>query len=398
MIGKFMPYHLPIIEGLIDWVTSTLTGGEDRQSLRDILELTTTLTEPIQLPDGGLLTLVWISPVLINSYQPGDHVVLVLPGMNNSSETGFVRGLALHISNLTNKPHGERGRRVHVAILDYRLTGTSNMSTYLNRETPVVPATAQSWVDVKFVLQHLQDNYSGCNVHMVGQSLGGAITLKYLGSRLSSTNDGVVSGVGICPPVDYKRVASHLEDGVVSRVCNFIMTLPCKLGVIMNERVRRELPSLWRTMTGWTVRDFEREVVCTLCGFETPEDYYDKTTPIKTMGNITVPTLVLASTDDPIVPPPTEKEVLKYSDMVTVAQVEYGGHLGLWDWRGNRWGDRVVGEWIVGRVKDYEERKEREIIEGGERNLGGGGERMVKKGNSNRIMRRPSLRGVAFGF
>ena len=75
-----MPFHLPLIEGLLSSLTSTLTLRKPKRSLSDILSLSRTLTEPIPLQDGGLLTLVWIEPNRISNYNQGDHVVIVLPG------------------------------------------------------------------------------------------------------------------------------------------------------------------------------------------------------------------------------------------------------------------------------------------------------------------------------
>ena len=192
--------------------------------------------------------------------------------MNNSSETGFVRGLACHLSlhssiSLPSTP-------VHVCILDYRLTGNSNVATWDGKPTATTPATAEGWRDFDSVLDHVEKFYPGSVVHLVGQSLGGGMCLKYAGST-GGPGCRVASAMGVCPPVDYGAVASHLEDGPVSRACNFIMTIPCKVSVLMNGRCRRRLRSAWRAAGGLTVRDFEREVVCELCGYDTPEDYYD---------------------------------------------------------------------------------------------------------------------------
>lgn len=63
------------------------------------------------------------------------------------------------------------------------------------------------------------------------------MTLKYLGGI--DTPQNIVSGTCVSPPVDYSKVAKHLEDGIVSRVCNFVMTVPCKIALVLNGTMRR---------------------------------------------------------------------------------------------------------------------------------------------------------------
>ena len=388
MIGKFMPYHLPVIEGLIECVT-TLGGG--KRTLKQVLSLGTTTAEHVPLPDGGVVTLVWISST-VDDYSYGDHVVILMPGMNNSSETGFVRGLGVEVEASANK--NASAARVHVAIMDYRLTGTSNMEVYEGLKVPPHPACADGWRDWDCLFDYVKEQYEGCRVHVVGQSLGGGMTLKWIGVK--GKDAGIVSAAAVCPPVDYRRVAGHLEDGFVSLVCNFIMTIPCKVNVCMSQAVRRALPSLWNAVMARTVREFENAVIVPLLNYENPEDYYEQNSPVKNVGNIRTPTVVIHTTDDPIVPPPEEGI---FPDCVGTVRVDYGGHLGIWDIWGNRWGDKVVGEWVRHWVdKDERERGRRRKRREGRGRDRAGSDSSGGKSPERRVGRRPSMRGVAMGF
>jgi hypothetical protein len=153
--------------------------------------------ERIDLPDGGIVTLVWT-----NSAPPATQeqpLILLLPGMNNSSETGFVRSLSLALSRSTPS---------HVATLDYRHVGHSQAFESSSSR----PCCADSYKDMPLVIAHIQRLYKPSSLLLIGQSLGAGIGLKYLG-----TNPGcpVTAMVAVSPPVNYPDIASY----VPTRAC-----------------------------------------------------------------------------------------------------------------------------------------------------------------------------------
>ena len=81
---------------------------------------------------------------------------------------------------------GNSTGHVHVCILDYRLTGTSQHLT--TPSTPAHPACADGWLDLAAVFEHVNHHYDFPPIHMVGESLGGGMTLKYLGSDKVAPN------------------------------------------------------------------------------------------------------------------------------------------------------------------------------------------------------------------
>ena len=151
--------------------------------------------------------------------------------------------------------------------------------------------------------------------------------------------------------MDYSLVAAHLEDGIISLACNFIMTVPCKIALLTNELMRNSVPSLASALLAMTVRQFERAVLVPLLDYDTPEDYYDRNSPYPTLGRIRTPTMIVTATDDPIVPPPL---LDRSNTALSMATVDFGGHLGFFGLSGWSWVDGVVAEHIRYRMSRFE--------------------------------------------
>ncbi|GMH96040.1 hypothetical protein TrVE_jg13668 [Triparma verrucosa] len=385
-LSKLMPYHLPLFHSILHTL-NPFTPTPKHLALQNHV-----MSEAIDLPDGSQVSLVW--PPCSPPFMPGDTLVLVLPGMNNSSETGFVRclqqTLTLHLTSSLG--------HVHVCILDYRLTGTSlNLKS---SPTSPHPSCADGWKDLSTVISHINFHYSSPPIHLIGQSLGGGMTLKYLGSSPPPPN--IISATCVSPPVDYSKVSSHLENGFVSRICNFIMTVPCKISLLLHESTRLAVSNKKKfreAMTCMTVRGFEDAVLVSLLDYDSPEDYYRQNSPLTNIDNINIDTLIVTAEDDPIVPPPMAIE----NGRLGVAVVDFGGHLGFFDFMGWSWADRVVVEHVGMRMRDWE---------GGGRGGGSPGRRertnsMESTGSeaseasstgSVKVKRRPSVRGALLGF
>jgi hypothetical protein len=90
--------------------------------------------------DGGIISLNWFDEAPV---ARGETITLVFPGMNNSSETGFVRRLANIVADDNRAGH-------HTAIVDYRGIG-GNLVTDL---TTPRPACADGWGDFDHVSRH----------------------------------------------------------------------------------------------------------------------------------------------------------------------------------------------------------------------------------------------------
>ena len=83
-------------------------------------------------------------------------------------------------------------------------------------------------------------------------------------------------------------------------------------------------------------------------GFASAEDYYERCRPNRFMGGIGIPTLVLASLDDPWIPGALYREYdWAQNPSLSPVLTEHGGHVGFHG-IGNRqpWSDLVVARFF----------------------------------------------------
>ncbi len=335
-------------------------------------------SEKITCKDGGHVCLVWPSQ---HSFIHGDDIVLIFPGMNNSSETGFIRLLQ---KRLQAKLALKGRRRSHVVIVDYRLTGTSLRDDVGGDH----PACADGWQDFECIFEHLQDTCGAdTEVHCVAESLGAGMLLKYLGCH-PTPSAMIKSAVCASPPVHYADIASHLESTFVSRVCNFMMATPPKIALLMTPQMRARVPSLWNAMTALSVRQFEQAVLIPLLDYKSPEEYYELNSPADTLQHISIPTLIICSTDDPITPPPSQSLTRDCAN-IAVVEVNYGGHLGFFQLSltSSSFADDLICEWVKKAKAELPPPPPE-----------GGGGSTGKRSPSIKERRRSRFRGATLGF
>ena len=186
----FIPHPLtalgpPLLRGII--TTSFLGSYMSSLSTFGSFDLTSIIgglrgnhiadtVEKIDLPDGGVCSISWsMGPPPTHK---GAAVVLLLPGLNNSSETGFVRRLARLLTSSSSSSSSSS-----VCTLDYRHVGhTRNFPS-----SSVRPCCADSYRDFPTVLKYVREKYGPRSLVLVGQSLGAGMGLRSLGEMPAET-------------------------------------------------------------------------------------------------------------------------------------------------------------------------------------------------------------------
>jgi predicted alpha/beta-fold hydrolase len=175
-------------------------------------------------------------------------------------------------------------------------------------------------------------------LHYVGYSLGGNVMLKYLGDGQHRVPENFKSGVAISAPVDLPScvVEMHKRRNLVYHQ-NFLRTLVQKVKIkhkMMPHAINSAHLNKVKTLT-----DFDTYYTAPLHGFESPADYYKKSSSLPFLANISIPTLLLQAQDDPML---GERcfpvEVAKRSAYFHFLQTRYGGHVAFtqpgskWHW------------------------------------------------------------------
>ena len=94
------------------------------------------------------------------------------------------------------------------------------------------------------------------------------------------------------------------------------------------------------------MREFDETFTAPVCGYESAADYYAKCSASQFLPTIAVPTLIIASQDDPVVPNfPLTKARL--STTTELRAPKYGGHMGFVTTGGAGWLDQQVIDWTM---------------------------------------------------
>jgi predicted alpha/beta-fold hydrolase len=185
--------------------------------------------------------------------------------------------------------------------------------------------------DVDFVVNRLAREHAGSPLGIVGVSLGGNVLLKWLGERGAAAPAALRSAVAVSAPYDLARGARHISRGF-SRVyeASFLRSLRRKAREKLTRYPRLvDAQALARVRT---IEDFDDAVTAPVHGFASAAEYYARSSAIRFLEGIRVPTLLLSARDDPFLPAEVLDEVEAIAVRNRVLETEFsarGGHVGF---------------------------------------------------------------------
>ena len=183
--------------------------------------------------------------------------------------------------------------------------------------------------DLAFAFERIRAERPGAPILLAGVSLGGNVLLKFLGER--GTDLDVRAATAISVPFDLERGSRYISRGF-SKIYDrhFLQTLKQK-ALAKLERY----PNLFdaaRLEAASCIYDFDDVVTAPVHGFANAHDYYTRSSSIRWLSGIRVPTLLLSAVDDPFLPPQVLDDVREISAHNPVIEVEFqahGGHVGF---------------------------------------------------------------------
>jgi predicted alpha/beta-fold hydrolase len=284
--------------------------------------------ERLELEDGDFLDLDWA--------RAGRGKVTILShGLEGSSENGYNRGMAASLN------------AVGWDVLAWNLRGCSNE---LNR----LPRFYHSGDtgDLAAVIRFAAIQYP--RIALIGFSLGGNLTLKYLGE--SEPHPAVIGGVAISAPIELAASARALDQRWSNWVYRkrFLESLSAKVNAKALLFPDQLDVSHLRTIR--TFREFDDRYTAPLHGFRDAADYWKKAGARQYLDQITVPALLLNAQDDPFLTPEsfpfTEAE---QSPFLYLEAPESGGHLGFIDLADGMqpWTESRVIEFLAEKAQEF---------------------------------------------
>ena len=245
-------------------------------------------------------------------WQPGPRerpTLVLVHGLEGSSQSGYMLGLAERaLSNGWNA----------VRLNQRNCGGTESL-------TPTLYNSGLSG-DYRAVLFELIERDSLPEIFFAGYSMGGNLVLKMAGELANAAPRQLRGVVAVCPCIDLALCADALaRPGNFVYQGHFVRNL--------KERMRRKAQlfpgkfDLAPMARARTVRDFDDVITARYCGFRDASDYYARSSALRVLAEIRVPTLVITAQDDPFVPFASFADpALANNSYITLTAPPHGGH------------------------------------------------------------------------
>jgi predicted alpha/beta-fold hydrolase len=158
--------------------------------------------------------------------------------------------------------------------------------------------------------------------------------------------------LAIAPPLDLQTCSDAMEAARL-RFYNWYFIKHLLRRASPRLRSREDYQSMLRQRKPRTLREFDRLFTAPLAGFACERDYYGQSSAITVVKNIEVPTLIVTSADDPLVPVASfdtitrEKSTSRTKDAVRLHISPRGGHHGFLQRDRTGWTDELVSEFFA---------------------------------------------------
>jgi len=271
--------------------------------------------ERIGTPDDDFLDLDW-------SQVGGDSVAIISHGLEGDAQRTYVKGMVRAMN------------RVGVDALAWNFRGCSGEP---NRQLRLYHNGAID--DLHTVVNHAAALYD--RIYLVGFSMGGNMSLLYLGKMTGEVPAAVGGCVVFSVPCDLTAASIALE-----RKEN-LLYMKRFLG-LLHDKIRMKQACFPESVDDRdyhrlkTFRDFDGRYTAPLHGFASAEDYWQKCSSGPWLGAIRVPTLIVNAIDDPFLAGGCYPvDACAANPQTRLEITRHGGHVGFVAGRGaeNYWSE-----------------------------------------------------------
>ncbi len=259
--------------------------------------------ERIDTPDGDFLDLDW-------SRTGSDQLAILSHGLEGSTQSRYVLGMVRALNR--------RGWDV----VAWNLRGCSGEANRLPRSYH-----SGATEDLDAVLTWALKGYRRAT--LIGFSLGGNLTLKYLGEKSCDLDNRIDAAAAFSVPCDLAAGSVHLSrPGNAVYMRRFMASL--------RQKVLDKAPAHADVLDTAGIRhlrsfhDFDGRYTAPLHGFVDAEDYWKRCSSKHFLKDIAIRTLLVNAEDDPFLPPACYPvEIARDHRHLFLCIPRYGGHLGF---------------------------------------------------------------------
>lgn len=263
------------------------------------------VTAELDTPDDDFLRLDW--------YRQGhSRLAILCHGLEGHSRRPYILGMARALLRAG----------WDVLAWNYRSCGG-----VMNRQLRFYHSGATDDLDV--VVQHVLSTTSYPRIALVGFSMGGNLSLVYLGQRAQTLDARLVGAATFSVPCDLagsarklarrtnriymQRFLTELREKMTQKAEQF----PGQIDVSGFEQIR-------------SFQEFDDRYTAPLHGFKDAEDYWRRCSSLYFLSSVPVPALIVNAQDDPFLSAdcyPWERAA--QNPMITLESPQWGGHVGF---------------------------------------------------------------------
>ena len=286
--------------------------------------------ERMWTPDDDFLDLDW-------SRVGAERLVIITHGLEGNSERWYVLGMVRAVNR-----SGWDG-------LAWNMRGCSGEP---NNKLRSYHSGASE--DLGAVIEHVIDRQEYSSIGLVGFSLGGNMTLKYLGEYGKNLDSSIAMAVTCSVPCDLASGAEEMakfSNRIYMR--RFTRMLHGKIKAKM--RIMPDMISDKGYHQIKTFKEFDNRYTAPIHGFRDAEDYYRQASSKQYLQAITIPSLLVNAQNDPFLGeacyPVQEAEA---NPNLFLEMPESGGHVGFisFNKKGEYWFESRVASFLKNPVFD----------------------------------------------
>jgi len=255
--------------------------------------------ERISTPDNDFLDLDWLK-------QGADQLVIISHGLEGNTEKSYVKGMA--------KALYQNG----FDVLTWNYRGCSEEA---NNQLRFYHSGATD--DLNSVINHASTKYK--SIYLIGFSLGGNLTLKFLG-EIGTAYPTLKKAVVFSVPMNL-----HTSCVQISQPSNwmyeqrFLKSLKTKVFEKAKQYPALDITKLKKLKS---LIDFDDHFTAPIHGFSNAIDYYTKCSALHFLDAIKVPTLIVSAKNDPFLSKECFPDLADHS-YIKSEYPDRGGHVGF---------------------------------------------------------------------
>ncbi len=279
--------------------------------------------ERLELPDGDFLDLDWIE-------KPGRKLVILTHGLEGDSQRHYIKGMAKHFA----------GKGWSVLAWHCR-----SCSGEMNR-LPVLYGHGEIG-DIGKVIQHALHIKDFEQIVLIGFSMGGSISIKYLSVYAQTLPAPISKAVVFSTPCNLRDASAALnEPGNTFYRNRFLKMLEAKI-----RQKAEQYPDLvnldkFGVIHKW--EDFDNHFSAPINGYRDADEFYEQSSALHFISGLRIPVLLVNALNDPILTPSCSPvELARQHPCFYLETPAHGGHVGFSQWPGQlAWSESRAWEFV----------------------------------------------------